>query len=385
MKSEEFFSSTSHLALMLEDLDTILSMKRQIENIDSNFSVLAYESLNASTNLIKKRWGIQSHHTSLTLEDYKSSYLTPGIKRTITLENLSLIAGNIVTKFFSLLSKLWEVTKKFVKDNFSRLSFNQGILNSYKKKYKRLKPGKDFNPVPGEAPRNIANVFGLFNNKITCSTMIKETDRMEIVYKKVSDTIIELVKSSEEIYAYDITKPDIIPEATKRVTASVEKLKNFENDKRSLGSEEDPLPTGVYFTIEFKETTQYPSVKISKNKVKTPPKSSYRIDPPTINEAKTLIDVTLKLIEYVKSASKEVERVEKMVEKTAKNIEGQFKFSIEESKSSEAEIQGTLTKMYKSLLSISNLYTYFNNSTITIIGKLSSANITYLKKSMATN
>mgnify|MGYP001453075210 FL=1 len=283
MKPEEFFSSTSHLALMLEDLDTILSMKRQIENIDSNFSVLAYESLNASTNLIKRRWGIQSHHTSLTLEDYKSSYLTPGIKRTITLENLSLIAGNIVTKFFSLLSKLWEVTKKFVKDNFSRLSFNQGILNSYKKKFKRLKPGKDFNPVPGEAPRNIANVFGLFNNKITCSTMIKETDRMEIVYKKVSDTIIELVKSSEEIYAYDITKPDIIPEATKRVTASVEKLKNFENDKRSLGSEEDPLPTGVYFTIEFKETTQYPSVKISKNKVKTPPKSSYRIEPPTIN------------------------------------------------------------------------------------------------------
>lgn len=385
MKSEEFFSSTSHLALMLEDLDTILSMKRQIENIDSNFSVLAYETLNASANLIKRRWGIQSHHTSLTLEDYKSSYLTPGIKRTITLENLSYVAGKIASGFFSLLAKMWEAVKKFVKENFSRLSFNQGILKSYKKKLKSLEPGKNFNPTPDEAPKNIANVFGLLDSKITCSTMIKETDRMEIIYKRISGTILELVKSSEEIYAYDIKNPDIIPEASNRLTAIVEKLKGYENDKYSFGTEKEPLPTGVYFTIKFNETAQYPSVKLSRNRVKRPSKSSYRIEPPTISELSSLIDITLKLIEYTKSASKEVEKIEKTIETTAKNIEGQFKFNTVEGETKESEVQSTLTKMYKSLLSISNLYTYFNSSTITIIGKLSSANITYLKKSMATN
>lgn len=385
MIKEELFSNTSKLSLMLEDLDSLTKLKEDLTENEFSYNTLTYETINTSIELVVKRWGLHHNSCNVTLESFCSSYITPNIKRTIVLENLSTVVGLISEEFFSKLASTWKSIKVYLRENFSRLKYNQGVLKSFSKKIRKTDPATLLLTSSFDSPSDVSKVYGCFANKISSLIIKNQTERIGYVYEEIANALMGLIKTSDDIYNTDDIDKQLVIKTDDGLSKAIEKIKNLEGEKGALGTEDVPLPTGIWFSIDINDKPKYPIFKLKKQRVEKAPGINYLCIPPRSSDVDSIVKISLVVIDFINDVTKDLDRVEDSVTKAAKGISKQFKFNKKNKNEKEAEVQKELVAMYRSLLSISNLYINVSSSVFSIVGQITKANISYLKKSLSGN
>lgn len=313
----------------IEDMENVRdSLSRHYENYpDSEFTDIAVESIKTNLRLIDRDFGINMNKTKgkPAMESYvEKTDLSVSERNKVALESIVDGIKGAWEKIKAGLKALWNSIKKFWKKHVSTLGRMKKKIRKYAKKISKVKGSPNLaNEV--KAGGGLSKTYpgsGDMKSSFLVSYLKRQITATQASTKATEAFAKAMEKLSKELFVFDREVED-----EKGKTSEL--LKDNALQDFNVGSEQEPLVTGFYGSLEIEEEDDKLDVKFEKHEADINTGDDRKIFVGSTSDLTTLVTEIAKLWEVTEDLGRSFEKANEKFDRSLNSIERVVKDSPE--------------------------------------------------------